>query len=140
MTTIRIGGLELRFLQDRHTTAGRLDVFEMIVQPQARMPVAHYHESWDETICGLDGTLTMRINGQDRPVGPGDSVFIAKGVVHSFRNDGDGPARCLCILTPGALVPEYFQEVAALAAAGAPDPEKMKAVMLRYGLVPAPNG
>lgn len=140
MTTIRIGGLELRFLQDRHTTAGRLDVFEMIVQPQARMPVAHYHESWDETICGLDGTLTMRINGQDRPVGQGDSVFIAKGVVHGFRNDGDGPARCLCILTPGALGPEYFQEVAALAAAGAPDPEKMKAVMLRYGLVPAPNG
>lgn len=140
MTTIRIGGLELRFLQDRHATAGRLDVFEMIVQPQARMPVAHYHESWDETICGLDGTLTMRISGEDRAVGPGDSVFIAKGVVHGFRNDGDRPARCLCILTPGVLGPEYFQEVAALAAAGAPDPEKMKAVMLRYGLVPAPNG
>lgn len=139
MTTIRIGGLELRFLQDKHATAGRLDVFEMIVQPQARMPVAHYHESWDETICGLDGTLTMRISGQDRPVGPGDSVFIAKGVVHGFRNDSTRPARCLCILTPGVLGPEYFQEVAALAAAGAPDPQKMKAVMLRYGLVPAPN-
>ena len=45
METIRIGGLEPRFLQTKDETAGSLDVFEMTVQPNARMPVAHYHES-----------------------------------------------------------------------------------------------
>ncbi len=51
--TIAIGGLALRFLQTKEGTAGSLDAFEMTVQPNARMPVAHYHESWDETIYGL---------------------------------------------------------------------------------------
>jgi hypothetical protein len=50
LETIGIGGLELRFLKTKDETAGSLDAFEMTVQPNARMPVAHYHESWDETI------------------------------------------------------------------------------------------
>jgi hypothetical protein len=37
------------------------------------------------------------------------------------------------------LGPGYFREVAALVAGGAPDPAKMKEVMLRHGLVPAPQ-
>ena len=29
-------------------------MFEMTLQPSARMPVPHYHESWDETgVLGL---------------------------------------------------------------------------------------
>jgi hypothetical protein len=40
-------------------------------------------------------------------------------------------------LTPGVLGPGYFREIAALLAGGAPDPVKMKEVMLRHGLHPA---
>ena len=50
---IRIGNLELRFLQSKEETGGSLDMFEMTLQPNARMPVPHYHESWDETVYGL---------------------------------------------------------------------------------------
>jgi quercetin dioxygenase-like cupin family protein len=139
VTVVSFSGLELRFKQDKHATHGRLDLFEMIVQPKAKMPVAHYHENWDETIYGLVGVTTWRVAGVDHLIGPGDTVFIAKGVVHGFRNDSQTPASCLCILTPGALGPDYFQEMAALAASGAPDAEKMKAVMRRYGLIAAPN-
>ena len=60
---IRIGGLELRFLRSKDDTGGSLDLFEMTVQPNARMPVPHYHESWDETIYGLDGVTTWQIDG-----------------------------------------------------------------------------
>jgi hypothetical protein len=48
-------------------------------------------------------------------------------------------ASCLCILTPGVLGPGYFREIAAVLAGGAPDPVKMKEIMLRHGLVPAPQ-
>lgn len=137
---IRIGGLTLRFLQDRHTTGGALDLFEMTVQPRAAMPVAHHHETWDETVYGLSGTTTWRIAGRDVPVGPGRTVFIPRGVVHGFRNDGDGEAMCLNLLTPGVLGPEYFREMAALVDAGAPDASAMEAVMLRYGLIPSRHG
>ena len=61
------------------------------------------------------------------------------GVVHSFRNDSQAATKCLCVLTPGVLGPDYFRELAALVSGGRPDPEAMKAVMLRYGLIPAPG-
>ncbi len=137
METIAFAGLELRFLRDKEETGGSLDLFEMTVQPQARMPVAHHHEGWEETIYGLAGVTTWRVDGVDVAVGPGATLFIPRGVVHGFRNDSAGPASVVCILTPGVLGPGYFRELAALVAGGAPDPARMKAVMLRHGLVPA---
>jgi quercetin dioxygenase-like cupin family protein len=137
--TIRIGGLELRFLQTKDDTAGSLDAFEMTVQPNARMPIAHYHDSWDETIYGLAAESTWRLEGRDVVLKPGQSIFIKRGIVHAFRNDTQEAASALCILTPGVLGPGYFREIAALLAGGAPDPAKMKDIMLRHGLHPAPQ-
>lgn len=137
--TIRIGGLELRFLQTKEGTAGGIDAFEMTVQPHARMPVPHYHESWDELAYGLSGTLVFRVDGKDVALGPGDSVFIPRGTVHGFRNDSQAPATCLCVLTPGVLGPGYFREIAE-AMSPAPDPARMAEIMRRHGLVPVPAG
>jgi quercetin dioxygenase-like cupin family protein len=137
--TVRFKDLELRFLQSRDDTDGSLDVFEMTVEPNARVPVPHYHKSWDETVYGLTGATTWRVDGHDIKVGPGQTVFIKRGVVHGFRNDAQEPATCLCILSPGVLGPAYFREMAALLASGAPDLAKMKETMLRHGLVPAPG-
>jgi quercetin dioxygenase-like cupin family protein len=136
--TIRIGGLEIRFLRDKHDTQGSLDLFEMDVPPEGRMPVPHYHRDWDETVYGLVGAVTFTIGGALRTVGPGDTVFIPRGVVHGFDNRSGAPATGLCMLTPGVLGPEYFREIARLASGGPPDPVKMREVMQRHGLVPAP--
>lgn len=133
---IGLGGLELRFLQSRETTGAEIDLFEMTVQPGARMPVPHYHESWDETVYGLAGTTTWTVGGADVPIGPGESLFIRRGVVHGFRNDSGAPSRCLCLLSPGALGPAYFREMAGLLATQPPDQAAMQEVMRRYGLVP----
>ena len=135
---IRIGALELRFLQSKEESGGSLDLFEMVLQPNARMPVPHYHETWDETVYGLAGTSTWRVDGRDVEVTPGQTVFIRRGVIHGFANPSGEPATCLCVLTPGVLGPGYFREIAALASGGAPDPAKIAEVMLRHGLVPAP--
>ena len=137
--TIRIGAVELRFLQSKEETGGSLDIFEMTLQPNARMPVPHYHESWDETVYGLAGTSTWQVDGRDIEVVPGRTVFIKRGIVHGFTNRSGEPATCLCVLTPGVLGPAYFREIAALVASGVPDPAKLKETMLRYGLVPVPS-
>jgi quercetin dioxygenase-like cupin family protein len=138
MEIIRIGGLELEFLHTKDNTEASLDMFRMTVQPNARMPVPHYHESWDEVVYGLSGVVTFRIDGEDVAIGPGQSAFIKRGVVHGFNNKSQEPATCLCVLTPGALGTGYFREMAALLSAGAPDIAKMKEIMQRYGLVPTP--
>ena len=136
--TIELGSLQLKFLQSKDDTAGSIDMFEMTLQPNARMPIPHYHDRWDETIYGLTGVSTWRIDGKDIDLAPGETVFIKRGIVHGFTNRSDKPASCLCTLSPGVLGPHYFEEMAALLSAGTPDPVKMKETMLRYGLIPVP--
>ncbi|WP_298961799.1 cupin domain-containing protein [uncultured Methylobacterium sp.] len=137
---IRIGPLELRFLRSKHETDGSLDMFEMTVPPEGRMPVAHYHRDWDETVYGLAGVVTFTVGGKLQEIGPGDVLFIARGTVHGFTNASGAPATCLCVLTPGVLGPEYFREIADLVATGAPDATRVREIMLRHGLVPADLG
>ena len=136
---IRIGALELRCLRSKHDTGGSLDMFEMTVPPKARVPAPHYHRDWDETVYGLGGVLTFTMDRQAVDLGPGDHLFIPRGVVHGFDNRGEEPATCLSVLTPGVLGPEYFRELAALLAGGPPDPAAIREIMERYGLVPAPT-
>lgn len=138
METIRMGGILLEFLHSKDNTDNSLDMFRMTVEPKARVPVPHYHESWDEAVYGLSGVLNFRVGGEDIALGPGQSLFIKRGVVHGFSNDAQDTAICLCVLTPGVLGPAYFREIAALLATGRPDPGRMKETMLRHGLVPAP--
>jgi quercetin dioxygenase-like cupin family protein len=136
--TINLGSLLLKFLQSKDDTAGSLDMFEMTLQPNARMPIPHYHDHWDETIYGLSGISCWRVDGKDIDLAPGQTVFIKRGVVHGFTNRSTEPATCLCTLSPGVLGPQYFEEMAALLSAGTPDPARMKETMLRHGLIPAP--
>ena len=135
---IEMGPLRLKFLQSKDETAGSINMFEMTVQPNARMPVPHYHDRWDETIYGLTGTTTWRVDGKDIDIGPGETVFIKRGIVHGFTNRTQQSTSCLCVLSPGVLGPQYFKDMAGLMAAGTPDFVKMKETMLRYGLIPAP--
>ncbi|WP_249169898.1 cupin domain-containing protein, partial [Bradyrhizobium liaoningense] len=79
---ISFGTLQLRFLHSKDDTGGSVDIFEMTLQPNARMPIPHYHDRWDETIYGLSGVSTWTIDGKQNDLGPGESVFIKRGIVH----------------------------------------------------------
>ena len=106
--------------------------------PPAKVPVAHSHDAYEETIYGLSGTFT--IQGQKTEIGPGDSICIPRGAIHRFDNLHSTEAKTLVMITPGILGPDYFREIASvLKAAGAPpDPAAIAAVMQRHGLTPAP--
>ena len=134
---VRMGGLEMRFFQTKESTDGSLDLFEMTLQPNARMPVPHHHESWDETVHGLSGLTKWTVDGAELALRPGESLFIKRGLVHAFRNDTQEPATILSVLTPGVLGTRYFHEMAALLSVTPPDRAKMRALMLQYGFVPA---
>ena len=137
---IRIGQLEIRFLQTKDGTGGALDLFELAVPAGAKVPVPHYHRDYDETVYGLSGALAWTLDGARREVGPGEALFIRRGVVHHFANPHAETARALVVLTPGLVGPAYFREVAALAVPGSPpDPARVREVMLRHGLVPVPE-
>jgi len=121
---INMGSLQLKFLHSKQDTGGSLDMFEMTLQPNARMPVPHYHENWDEIVYGLTGMTTWNIDGRDVDVASGESVFIRRGVVHGFTNRTAAPASCLCTLTPGVLGPSYFKEMPRYWPVARPTPKK----------------
>jgi mannose-6-phosphate isomerase-like protein (cupin superfamily) len=133
---IDFGSFHVNFLRSRHDTDGVIDVFELILGTEGRMPVPHYHRDWEETVYGVSGTVTYVIAGVEHHIRPGDTVFVPRGVVHGFSNSSGQVAKCLCILTPGKLGPEYFRELAAEVRSGAPDPKVMRGIMDRFGLVP----
>jgi quercetin dioxygenase-like cupin family protein len=136
--TVRIGGLELRFIVDETQGSGSMVAFEFLVATNARVPAPHSHRDVDEMVYGLEGTLTSTVNGQKHEIGPGDSLFIPRGSVHHHANLHAGPVRALTVLTPGSIGRRYFEEIAAeVNVAGKPDLGRIKDVMLRHGLVPA---
>jgi quercetin dioxygenase-like cupin family protein len=132
---VRLGAMELRFLVDETDGAGEMVMFEFIVPEGARVPAPHFHESVDEAVYGLEGRLTSRRDGELHEIGPGDTLFIPRGAVHHHENRHGGTAKVLIVLTPGRIGRRYFEEVAALIAAGPPDPAAMAAIMQRHGLV-----
>ena len=135
---IRLGQIEIRFLLDSEDTDGSVAMFEFIVPPGARVPAPHYHEHVDEVAYGLDGTLTMTIDGKPTDIGPGDRCFVPRGVVHHFVNAGTVPSRTLAVLTPARIGAAYFRDIAALLADGPPDPAKVAEVMRQHGLIVVP--
>ncbi len=136
---IKIGALQLTFLQSKHDTNGALDMFEMLVPPNAKVPAPHYHRDWEETVYGLEGSLTFTVAGARTELKRGDVLFIPRGAVHGFVNETQATAKVLSVLTPGVLGPEYFCELsAAISGPTPPDPKKIGEIMSRYGLVPAP--
>ncbi|MGD0796815.1 MAG: cupin domain-containing protein [Acidobacteriaceae bacterium] len=135
---IGFAGIFLRFLIDGPTSEASLTMFEMSVEPGARVPVPHHHVGFDEMGYGLSGKLRMTLDGNTVDLGPGDSLYIPRGAVHGFENPFAETARSLVVITPGIFGAPFFREVASLLTAGGPpDPKALAAIMLRHGLVPA---
>jgi len=134
---IKVGEITIRFLVEGEQSGGSLAVFEAHVPAGARVPVAHSHDGYEETIYGVNGVLTWTVEGTPIEVGPGDALLIPGGAVHHFDNLGGVDATALAIVTPGILGPDFFREVAAVLDAtggGPPDLAAIAAVMARHGL------
>ena len=142
--TIRLGPLTVRFLITGEQASGSIAVFEVTVPGGQRLAApAHSHDHYEETIYGIDGVLTWTIDGKLIDLGPAQALCIPRGAIHQFENNGSQDVKVLCAVTPAAIGPQYFREVAEVmkAAIGEPpDRAKMAEIMRRHGLTPAPVG
>jgi len=76
---------------------------------------AHVHVDAAETIHVLAGEFETSVDGITERTGPGQTVHIPAGVVHSGGNVGDGPGRRLLIFSPAGME-EFFREAGAASA------------------------
>ena len=139
--TITLGPLTVRFLITGENSGGSIAAFEVMVPAGQRLAgAAHSHDHYEETIYGVEGVLTWTVDGKPLAVGPGQALCIARGAVHRFDNDAAQDAKALCIVTPAAIGPQYFRDVAEFvkaSASGPPDRTKLVEIMRRHGLMPA---
>jgi quercetin dioxygenase-like cupin family protein len=60
---ITIGQMAIRFLLEGQASGGSVAMFEFDVPTGARVPIAHSHDAYEETLYGLAGVLTRTIGG-----------------------------------------------------------------------------
>lgn len=113
--------------------------YGLMVQEAARgfSPPLHRHAHEDDAYLVLEGTVTFRLDGEDRRLGPGEFVFLPRGVPHTFRVDSE-QARWVEIVTPGGFE-RWHQECSdpaesdGLPPAGPPDIERVLRTIAPYG-------
>ena len=66
--------------------------------PQGAATEPHFHKLSEEFYFILEGTGEMTIDGETRPVGPGDGILIPPGARHTIR--AVTPLRFLCCCAP----------------------------------------
>lgn len=107
-------GVDLSFKVESADTAGAWALLEYIAPPQFAGPPLHWHKVTNEAFYVLEGIVTFRMGEEVFKGEPGAMVYIPTGVLHTFSNQEEVPARFLTFLSPGGFE-EYFKELAALA-------------------------
>jgi mannose-6-phosphate isomerase-like protein (cupin superfamily) len=113
------------------TTNGALTIIEE-VPPLLDTPL-HVHSKEDELFYILEGEHTVQRGDEEIRVGPGDAVFLPRGVPHAQRRVVEGEGRHLAICTPAGLE-EFFRDLAAAHEAGTLGPEAYAAASEKAGV------
>jgi quercetin dioxygenase-like cupin family protein len=108
-------------------SGGELLAMEAQYAPGGSPPPEHYHPTQEETFTGVSGTVTARIGGVERRIGPGEMVTIRAGTRHAFWNPGTEPATIKWEVRPALSTERMFEELS-----NAGSTFKQALVILRY--------
>lgn len=109
----KIGDMELQFKLNKQQTSGHMGLAETIIQPGELGAPPHYHSNTDEVTRVLEGAVFILTGETVTELKPGDWHLRPKGVVHTFWNSSQQPAKTIDICLPGGHE-DYLQELAAL--------------------------
>lgn len=108
-------GTELRTLWVMGNRVTLITVGDRFVALQVATPVGipgpppHYHEDCAEFFFVTAGRLGVMKDGEWTSLGPGGYVEVPRGVIHTFRNDGDEEARSITGFDPLGFE-RFFEE------------------------------
>ena len=117
-------------------TGGAFTLLEWAA-PRGFGPPRHIHHQEDEAFYLLDGEMAVECGDRGWTVGPGDLVFLPRGIAHAFVVS-KGPVRGLQLTSPAGFE-RFITEVgrpaerAGLPEQAMPDIGRLSAVMSRYG-------
>ena len=119
------------------STNGAYGLLESLIRAGSSPPL-HVHHREDEAFWVLEGELTVRCGAETYRAPAGSYVFLPRGVPHTFRVEGDAPARVLTLLTPGGGEAFFVEggrpaERLTLPPTGAPDLARLERVARQFG-------
>ena len=135
-TKLYVLGIPLVIRIHGRDTGGAVSAVESHDRPGGGPP-PHIHHREEETFYVLEGALEIMHGDRWLTAGPGDFVFIPRGVVHRFLNAGTTDARAVVTFTPAGMegffraalervddpdarIPDNLDEVIARSIAAAP--------------------
>jgi quercetin dioxygenase-like cupin family protein len=99
--------------------------------PPGGGPPPHKHENEDETFFVVEGDYEFLVDGQWIKASAGDSLYRARGTVHTFRNCGTTTGEILIFVTPGGFQ-SYLEEISPLSVPA--DMARLIEISDRYGI------
>jgi quercetin dioxygenase-like cupin family protein len=143
---IAVAGDLYTFLAESEDTSRSYALWEAIVPPGGGPP-PHIQSREDEGFYVLEGELTFVADGQKVIARKGSFLNVPRGVLHTFKNEGDSDARMLILVAPAGME-KMFEEVGTPVTdpSAKPSPptaeemERMASVAPKYGIEIRPNG
>jgi quercetin dioxygenase-like cupin family protein len=113
---------------------------EMVIPPQGGPP-PHIHSREVESFYILEGSLSFWLSDRKLSAVAGSLIIAPPGLTHTFKNEGDAPARVLLLITPAGLE-KFFQELGIPIKEGSPvseppaseDLEQVAITASKYGI------
>ncbi len=87
-------------LVDEGIGASLVDLHINVIRAGTAPGPYHLHSSAENVYHVLEGRVRVRMAGADHDLGPGDTVFVPRGVPHSATNIGEQDAHLLEIYAP----------------------------------------
>jgi quercetin dioxygenase-like cupin family protein len=132
-------GEPLRFLGEtvfvkvsHEDSSGAFEVVEELTPAQGGPPL-HLHRGQDEWLYVLEGKFVFEMNGQRTEASAGCSVFLQKGVPHTFQNIGNSAGRLLAVVAP-AGIERFFRALAQSCVGESPAPTALQRIFQEHGV------
>lgn len=93
-------GSTIRSILDHTNAPVRSQSLAEATLPPGTSTQRHYHRLSEEFYFLLEGTGSMEIDGETRPVSPGDAILIPAGAWHQITATSATPLRFLCCCAP----------------------------------------
>jgi len=89
-------GVKVRWLISKERGAPNFAMRLFEVEPGGYTP--HHTHPWEHEIFILSGKGLAVGEEGEKPIGPGNVIYIPPGERHQLRNTGDEPLRFLCLV------------------------------------------
>ena len=114
-------------------TGGKVAVWTEITPPGGGPP-PHYHLLEDEWFHIEEGRVGFLFNGAWHELGPGGTVFMPRGVIHTFKNLGDTPSRMRLSTSPAGFEIFFARCAEEFTKPGEPDMPRILAIGAEHGI------